>query len=222
MLAYAESRQRIGERRSSPSTMLMIIGAHVAVIAVAMTMKMAIDHAPPFKPIYVDFIKQPEPPPPNPVQTQRAVRSKSVLDQPKKIIETSTGQPTDVDNTDVPITPGTQLAGNDIPIDFPPFRPIVADPVRIGPRLATPESALKPPYPPSKLDSQQEAALRLQLQIDDNGRVVGVQPIGVVDRAFFEAARKHLLARWRYKPATVDGNPVPSSTQITLRFELDG
>jgi len=27
--------------------------------------------------------------------------------------------------------------------------------------------------------------------------------------------------QWRYKPATVDGRPVPSSTVITLRFELE-
>ena len=37
----------------------------------------------------------------------------------------------------------------------------------------------------------------------------------------FKTARKHLLAKWRYKPATVDGRAVPSSTVITLRFELE-
>ena len=36
------------------------------------------------------------------------------------------------------------------------------------------------------------------------------------------AARRHLIAHWRYKPASEDGRAVASSTVITLRFQLDG
>jgi protein TonB len=46
--------------------------------------------------------------------------------------------------------------------------------------------------------------------------------VGSADRAFLEAARRHLLARWRYKPATEGGRTVGSSTVITLRFQLEG
>ena len=41
-----------------------------------------------------------------------------------------------------------------------------------------------------------------------------------VDPSFLAAARKHLLAHWRYAPATEDGRAIASSTVITLRFEL--
>jgi protein TonB len=58
-------------------------------------------------------------------------------------------------------------------------------------------------------------------RIDDNGRVVAVDPVGRADPAFLEAARKDLIAKWRYRPATEDGRPVDSSTVITLRFELE-
>jgi protein TonB len=95
-----------------------------------------------------------------------------------------------------------------------------ADPVRVGPRFATPASKLRPPYPPEKLEREEEAALRLRLSIDERGRVVSVEPVGATDRAFLEAARRHLIANWRYRPATEDGRPVPSSTVVTLRFEL--
>ena len=69
--------------------------------------------------------------------------------------------------------------------------------------------------------SDEEASLRLRLSIDARGRVVAVEPVGSADRAFLAAARRHLLAHWRYQPATEDGRAVASTTVITLRFELD-
>ncbi len=50
---------------------------------------------------------------------------------------------------------------------------------------------------------------------------MGVDPLGTADRVFLEAARRYLIAQWRYKPATRDGQPVASTETITLRFELD-
>jgi len=58
------------------------------------------------------------------------------------------------------------------------------------------------------------------LAIAADGRVASVDPVGSADPAFLAAARKHILAHWRYQPATEDGHPVPSSTVITLQFPL--
>jgi protein TonB len=63
--------------------------------------------------------------------------------------------------------------------------------------------------------------LKLRLTIDPNGRVVAVEPLGRADSVFLQAARRHLLAHWRYKPAMEDGHAVTSTTVITLRFQLD-
>jgi protein TonB len=107
---------------------------------------------------------------------------------------------------------------------LPPFAPQPtprADPVRSGPRSLTPAHLVEPPYPPSKLLAEEEAALRLKLSIDQRGRVVAVDPVGSVDRTFFQAARRHILANWRYRPATEDGRAIASSTVITLRFTLE-
>jgi protein TonB len=49
-----------------------------------------------------------------------------------------------------------------------------------------------------------------------------VEPIGRADRVFVDAARRHLIAHWRYSPATEDGRAVASTKTITLRFQLDG
>jgi protein TonB len=94
-------------------------------------------------------------------------------------------------------------------------------PVRTAARLLTSSADLKPPYPPSKLLTEEEADLRLKLTIDANGRVVAVEPVGRADPTFLAAARRHLLARWRFSPASEDGRPVVSTTVITLRFRLD-
>jgi periplasmic protein TonB len=94
--------------------------------------------------------------------------------------------------------------------------------VHRDPRLLTPASELRPPYPQSKLLSEEEATLRLKLTISDSGRVIAVDPLGAADRDFLDAARRYLIAHWRYQPASEDGRAVASSTVITLRFQLDG
>jgi protein TonB len=81
---------------------------------------------------------------------------------------------------------------------------------------------LKPPYPEAKLLTGEEAVLTLRVSIDESGRVIAVDPVGRADPVFLAAARRHLLAHWRYRPAIKDGRPVASTTVITLRFELDG
>ena len=63
MLAYAAHRPVAGKRPSSPPAMLLIISAHVALIALVMSAKME------FTPLkhgrtIIDFIPAPPPPPP--------------------------------------------------------------------------------------------------------------------------------------------------------------
>ena len=100
--------------------------------------------------------------------------------------------------------------------------PIPLDPpiVRTGPRFATVGDAIRPPYPDSMREIGSEASLRLRLTIDERGRVVAVDPVGRADATFLEAARRHILRVWRYRPAMEGAKAVPSTTTITLKFEL--
>ena len=93
--------------------------------------------------------------------------------------------------------PGPSPGPGAIPIPQPQPTPLG---VSSGPQLLTSASELRPPYPPSKLLNEEEATLRLKLTIDASGRVIAVDPIGRTDAAFLEAARRHLIAHWRYKP----------------------
>jgi protein TonB len=122
-----------------------------------------------------------------------------------------------VDTTPLPLPNTGQI---EIPLGDAHVTPV--PPVQTGPRFLTRETDVKPPYPPSKLRDGEEATLKLRLSIDERGRVTAVDPVGAADAVFLAAARKHLMARWRYQPATEDGRPVATTTTITLRFELNG
>jgi periplasmic protein TonB len=217
MAAYA--RHPVAQRRSSPNAMLAIIAAHVAAIAALMSAKMDLPRAITDPPTIIDFIQQDDPPPPVDLRpAEPTQRPTSVIDQPRPLVP---APPTDseiVDSRPAPVPDFREIVG---PSLEPPraVQPVV--PVKVAARLLTPATDLKPDYPRSKLASGEEAVLRLKLTIDERGRVIAAEPVGPADPAFLEAARRHLLARWRYRRATEDGRAVASWTLITLRFELE-
>ena len=221
MLAYAANAPRFGERRRSPSALLLIVGVHAIAVGVLMTTKMEVIRDRFARTTLIDIVDPippeptPQPPQPQPESTQQPIRSQ--VDVTKPIIDTTDTGPVFVD-TPIKPPPIGPLAGTGTEyVAPPPIHP----PVRVAARFNTPDWALKPPYPDQKRQLEQEATLRLRLSIDATGRVVAVEPVGSVDPVFLSAARKHLIAKWRYRPATEDGRPVASSTVVTLRFELE-
>jgi protein TonB len=198
-----------------PRTLFLILAGHAAVIAAVMMAKGYVPVPRIDPPTVIDFIDPAKPPPENPPSPQRSERS--TVDTPTTIVPIPAPDLPDVDTTPLPLpNPGPAID------PVPDTRATPTPPVRIGPRFLTREADVKPPYPPSKLRDGEEATLKLRLSIDERGRVIAVDPVGSADPVFLGAARKHLMARWRYQPATEDGRAVPTTTTITLRFELDG
>jgi protein TonB len=222
MLAYAASRPTPVERRPHPNTMLAIIALHVGVAAIVMSAKVdlpgRIFREPPIRvTLYPDPPKQDPIEQPKTQQTQQPVQNQPITKVDPQVVT----HPTDIVDQS-PLTPpvrtGVLVEGTGS-VSIPQT---VHDVVKLGPRLLTSGEDLKPPYPASKLITEEEAALQLRLTIDANGRVVGVDPVGRADPVFLSAARRWLLAHWRYRPATEDGRGVTSTEVITLRFQLDG
>lgn len=219
MLAYAAGRRRIAQRQSSPNAMLFILCGHIVALAFVMSVKMDLPRK--IFP-HTDLIEVPLPPlPPSPTQTRTPpAKHLTTVAQPELPIPTPVHDQPQADPGPTMIGGAAEVGGtSSIPIfDFSP-KPA---PVSSAARLLTSGADLKPPYPESKLLNEEEAALQLRLTIDDHGRVVAVDPIGRADPVFLGAARRHLLAHWRYKPAMQDGRAVATSIVITLRFQLDG
>lgn len=217
MLAYAASAPRTAERSSSPNALLAIVAGHVALIAAVMSAKM--DLPTPFKDhrTEVTWIDPVEPPPPNP-PVQRSPRPQpgpTIVppDVPLPPSQGPTVTPTPMPNPAPIVGPSIDALPRPVPTPAP---------AHVAAQLLTPPSELKPPYPASKLLAEEEASLRLSLSIDERGRVVAVEPVGRADPVFLAAARKYMLARWRYKPASEGGRAVASTMVITLTFQLDG
>ena len=220
MLAYA-AHTRPAQRAGSPKLLTLVILGHVAAVGVLLTTKMVLDGPTRGDPTDVVFVpnKPPPPPPPQPVDDRvkdTQVRE-TVVTQPRHEVEIPTGT-TILGNTGVEDNPIVEFGNTVGPIVADPPKPA---PVRVAARFNTPESLLRPPYPLSKIRAEEEATLRLKLSIDERGRVVAVDPVGVVDPEFLAAARRHLIKAWRYKPATVDGVAAPSTIVITLSFRLE-
>jgi periplasmic protein TonB len=163
-------------------------------------------------------LKPPPPPDPQPPQPEPAPQP-SFMERPVTVIDVPSIAPDSLDKGP-PIAPwNPPVIGGGPPL--PTVNPTKAPPVRVAAIFRTPDSALRPPYPASKLRLEEEATLKLRLSIDTRGRVTAVEPVGAADPQFLAAARRHIIRAWRYKPATEDGAAVVSSTVITLSFRLE-
>jgi protein TonB len=203
------------DRKRHPGALVLILAGHAAVLAAVMMAKGYVPIPLIDPPTVVNLIKDPPPPPENPPPRQPSQRT--TVDTPTTIVRTPLPNIPDVDTTPLPLPNNGQLVIPGIDTHVTPLPP-----VRTGPRFLTRETDVKPPYPPSKLRDGEEAVLKLRLSIDERGRVTSVEPVGRADPVFLAAARKHLMARWRYQPATDDGRPLATTTTITLHFELAG
>jgi protein TonB len=221
MLAYAANAPKAGARAGSPNTLVLVLLGHAAVLAAVLAAKPELVGLPPNKPPILIDVPAPPPPPPPPdtnakPQPQQPVTQDSFIRPKRPIVDMGQTTPLPLDDGPTIQDIGDVIGSGPTVIDLPK-----ADPVRIGPRFATNENALRPPYPLDKRRAEEEATLRLKLSIDASGRVVAVEPVGPADPSFLKAARRHILRAWRYKPATEDGVAVPSSTVINLSFRLE-
>jgi periplasmic protein TonB len=221
MLAYAAANPHPAGRAGSLRALVLILAGHAVLIGAVMTAKMELVTNMPFTPTKIFDIPIDPPPPPEPQPPQaKPAPQPSFIERPVTAIDMPAITP------NLPIDRGPTIAPWNPPVigDGPPLRPanpIKPVPVRIAAVFATPENALRPPYPVSKIRLEQEATLRLRLSIDTRVRVTAVEPVGAADPEFLAAARRHIIRSWRYKPATEDGVAVPTSIVISLAFRLE-
>lgn len=217
MLAYAPRRDVQPVR---PGLFALIVLGHAVVIGGVMATKMMIERQQQQN-TDIDWIPATKPPEPEPPKIEPKAtpqpNNPTIVPQPPIVDMPLPPQPTFQDPPTPPSNGPSIGAGAGSGTAVVPPQPQL---VRKGPRLATAEEYLRPPYPDSMRSSEKEAVIRLSLSIDERGRVVAVSPVGAVEPAFLNAARAHILKRWRYQPATENGRPVPSTLTVRLKFEI--
>jgi protein TonB len=222
MLAYAAQNARPAGRAGSPRALALIVVGHAVLIAAVMTARMdvigpSIDEIP--NVINVAPVPPP-PPPPDPAVERlpdRPATQQSFIESRPPIFDMEQPTSFQLDKGPTIADIGAVIGSGPVTVIDPPRH----EPVKVAAVSRTPESALRPPYPNDKLRLEQEATLKLRLTIDARGRVIAVEPVGPADPSFLEAARRHILRAWRYRPATEDGVAVPATLVINLSFRLE-
>jgi protein TonB len=110
------------------------------------------------------------------------------------------------------------------------------DPVResIGPTIPDPgptavtAAALAyadvppPPYPPMARKKNWQGEVLLRVRVDETGKPVAVEvEKSSGHRILDRAARDHVLKRWRFQPALVQGRPVSAWARVPLNFRIE-
>ena len=93
-----------------------------------------------------------------------------------------------------------------------------------GPAPAQLEYAMAPPppYPREQLRNGDEGVVMLQVLVDVDGRPLEVEIVdGSGHRDLDQAARRHVLSHWRFKPAMRDGQAVQAIGLVPIEFALD-
>ncbi|HLK34602.1 MAG TPA: energy transducer TonB [Terriglobales bacterium] len=179
-------------------------------------------------------------PAPAPVRTQRTRASESdMIGQklrepraiPKRITQiTDTELPAPPYSTGVGVFSGTGSPSNNNVLNAivrlaPPViapKPSATDPMRISQGVARGflVHEVKPLYPPLARQARIQGSVVLQAIIGKDGRIEDLRLVGghpLLAPAAIEAVRQ-----WRYRPYTLNGEPVEVETEITVNFVLGG
>lgn len=82
-------------------------------------------------------------------------------------------------------------------------------------------SAVQPAYPAEALTAAIEGTVRLNISVDERGRVTHVEVLVSSGNPSLDAAAVQGAQGWRFTPALRQGRPVPSEVRRKVVFRLD-
>lgn len=206
-------------RKVNRTGLVVVIAIHAAAISALALSKM--EMPPRFVPVITDSWNVPLNPVPPEVEPKPTEIVPSLPHSTPRIVklripDRETEVTTESAQTQVTADPQSFSQGEQTAV-----RP--ADPPREAVRLAAapdPRAIFQPPYPPSAIRLGDEGAVKVRVLIGTDGRVKAVEKISATNDAFWRATERHALRNWRFSPATLDGRPVESWREMTVRFEL--
>lgn len=206
-------------RRFNSTGFAVVVAIHAAAIGALAMSKIEVTRTY-FTPIKLLPIDPPKPPPPKHADPEvKPLPKQPVRASVPPLVETLTERTDvlktlliDLDRATV-IDPGPPTEARPQPAETP------APPVRIAARI-DPRSELQPPYPPAAERTGDEGVVTIRVLIGADGRVRAAEKVRATSDIFYRATERHALRNWRFKPETVDGRPVESWREMTVRFEL--
>ncbi|MBC7359539.1 MAG: energy transducer TonB [Desulfacinum sp.] len=78
-----------------------------------------------------------------------------------------------------------------------------------------------PIYPMNARRRGIEGWVKVQLVVDETGRVDHVEIVAAEPPGIFEESVRRCVAGWRFQPGTVGGVPVRAKAETTIRFKLE-
>ena len=150
------------------------------------------------------------------IDEQGKVEKAEVLSGPEQLRQASLDavrqwefQPKMLDGKPVAVT-------SDVTINFKLDKPPQKGAGLVPPELVT---KVKPAYPAEAKAAKIQGAVILKVSIGETGRVEKVEPIAGPDMLRQPAI--DAVKQWVFQPATADGEPVATQTDITINFTLD-
>jgi protein TonB len=165
---------------------------------------------------------RPPPPPDKPQPKTKAPPNEQVYVPPMPEILPLPKVPIDLTPDFPPLPPMGKEIGK--APEGPPLTPpvVIPKPVMvdafIDPRY---QGLLQPPYPPEEQRAGNSGRVVLRVLVGTDGRVKQVEKVSAASDAFFAAAQRQALGKWRFKPATKDGMPIEQWKTMSLRFVLN-
>lgn len=208
--------------RFRPASMAAALAINGGVIAALLLAAPEIIKQFPDDPIDIIFIPKPIPSPPPP-RPQPSPTARIDRPQPQPSATPEPGPSPDDFTRTVDTGPGTVPGGS---AGGTGGGEVVADPPRpqsafvgasFDPRYA---DQVEPPYPDAARDAGTEGMVRLRITIGADGRVKRADGLDG-NAVLLRAAIRHVLAHWRFRPATLGGVAQESSKVMIVRFRLD-